>query len=210
MKRILALTLLLLPLVLSGLGASAHADTRAGIRLAAGMVPGLDEVKVDVPGGSFTVDLDDQQCVNFNPVIVLRSRTEQPLGFVGAFGLFARNHIGKDDLGEEVQLSAFGISIAPGLSANLSERSHLEFKVQLDVGGAEQSITGFSDGGGPYAALGLTAGGYTLLNDVIELGAELGFMSFSSTGEIDFFGTNQDVTFSGNGLTLNASIGFMF
>ncbi len=210
MKRILALILLVLPLVLSGLGSPAHADSIAGIRLAAGMVPGLDEVKVDVLGGSLTVDLDGQGCVNFNPVVVLRSRTEQSLGFVGAFGIFARNHIGKDDFGDEVQLSAFGLSIAPGLSANLSERSHLEFKVQLDVGGAEQSIPGFSDGGGPYAALGLTAGGYTLLNDVIELGVELGYMSFSSTGELDFLGVNQDVTFSGSGLSLNASIGFMF
>jgi len=203
MKKVLLFSML----CFSVFSSSAWADTEMGFRFNAGMVPGINELEVD---GYGTTDLDDEACVNFNPVFVLRTNTDKAVGFVGAFGLFVRNHIGDIDSDNKAELTAYGISVAPGLAVNLSEKFHLEFKAELGLGGAEQSITGFSDGSGPYASLGLTAGGYVNVTEVIVVGADLGYMAFASDGEIDMSGSTYDTTFSGDGLTLNLSLGFMF
>jgi len=189
---------------------SSFAATEKGFRLNLGAVPGVNEAEVEDSGTSFTVDLDDKSGINFNPAFVFRTNTDRAVGFVGAFGLFVRGHTGEDDSGDEVELTAYGVSIAPGLAVKLSQRVHMEIKAELGLGGAEQSVTGFSDGSGPYASLGVNVGAYAKLNKVLVLGGDIGYMAFASDGELDFGGYTVDTTYSGDGLTLNASIGFMF
>jgi len=203
MKTIIVVTIL----SVVAFSSSAWAATEQGFRFNVGMVPGINELEVD---GYGTTDLDDEACVNFNPVFVLRTNTDKTLGFVGALGLFVRNHIGDMTGSDKAELTAYGISVSPGLAVNLSEKVHLEFKAEIGLGGAEQSISGFSDGSGPYASLGVTAGSYVNVTDVIVLGVDLGYMGFASDGEIEIAGNTYDTTFSGDGVSLNASIGFMF
>jgi hypothetical protein len=210
MKKFLAVALMSAAVILFA-GQSAQAKTERGFRISVGSVPGVDELEFDDGfGSSATVELDDESGINVNPAFVIRTGIDKPVGFVGVFGLFVKSHKGKDVVGDEVELTVIGISAAPGLSVNLSKRVHLEFRGELDLGSADQSITGFSDGSGPYYSLGLNVGAYFKVNRVMVLGADIGFTKFSSIGEVSIGGQILDSEFSGSGPVGNVSLGFMF
>lgn len=208
-KAFLLITLLTLSLML--LTNTAFAKAEKGIRLSLGAAPGLNEVEFSGSGGTYPVGLNDESGVNFNPTFVIRPRTEKGASFVGAFGLFVRNQTGEDNVGEEVELSTFGISVAPGLAINLSERAHLEFKAELGLGRSEQSSTVYDEeGSGPYFSFGVSAGSYFNVSDHVVLGGDIGYMAFVSEGELDVGPEVVDVEYSGDGVTLNLSLGFIF
>lgn len=191
-------------------GQSAHAQTEKGFRLSLGSVPGVDEVEFDGFGPAFTYELDDEAGGNFNPAFVIRTGVEKLVGFVGVFGLFGRTHSGEDIFGDNYELNVFGVSAAPGLAINVSERVHIELKGEFGFGAANQSVTGATDGSGPYYSLGASAGAYVNIGETFVLGGEIGYMEFSSLGEIDTgFGT-VDLDFTGSGPTANISVGWMF
>ncbi len=191
-------------------GQSAHAETERGFRLSMGAVPGVDEIELDGFGPAITYNLDAEAGGNFNPAFVIRTGLGKPVGFVGVFGFFGRVHNGEDVSGDKYELSAFGVSAAPGIAINVSERAHLEFKGELGLGRANQSITGASDGSGPYYSLGASAGAYVKMGETFVLGAEIGYMEFSSLGEADTGIEIVDLDFTGSGPTVNLSAGWMF
>ena len=130
MNKFLAMAVMMTA-VLVFTGQSAHAVTEKGFRLSLGAVPGVDEVEFDGFAPTYTVESNDETGGNFNPAFVIRTSIEKPVGFVGVFGLFGRTHRGKDIIGDKAELTAFGVSAAPGLSINLSERVHFELKGEL-------------------------------------------------------------------------------
>ncbi len=209
MKQKITMVVMMTALILFA-GQSAYADTEKGLRLSLGSAPGMDKVEFDGPGGVVSVDLDADSGINFNPAFVIRTGIEKPVGFVGVFGLMVRTHSGTDVVGDKVELTVWGVSAAPGLAVKLSDKAHLELKVELGLGAANQSITGATDGSGPYVSLGASAGAYFKLGKTFVLGADLGYSQFTSTGELDVAGTIIDTEFTGSGPTGNVSIGWMF
>lgn len=209
MSRIFVVLLSVSMLAFSA-SAVAKGDTIRDLRLAVGFVPGIDEVEFDGPGGTFTADSDGEAGLSIHPRFALGRYSGDVLGFVMVFGVFYRTHSGEDAVGDEVELTAFGTSLAPGIALRVAGPLHFELTGELDLGWAEQSITGFTDGLGPYAGAGLNAGLYLDLLGNLQLGGEVGVLSFISVGEIEGGGSTVDTTFSGSGLQYNLSLGYSF
>jgi len=191
-------------------GQFAQAENENSIRLSLGVVPGVDEVEFSGSGGVATASLSDDTGGNFSLSLVHRNNVEKPVGFVIAAGLFTKTHTGTDVVGDEVKLQAIGFSLAPGLALKVAERGHLELKVEGGIGSASQELTGFTDGSGPYYYLGFNVGGYYNINEVVSLGADVGYMNFTSDGEVSILGGVADSKFTGSGPTANISLSFIF
>lgn len=204
MKKCFVFALLVSAAILFS-GNVAQADTELGLRVSIGFVPGVD--KVDI--GGISTNYDNKSGLNLNPAFVLHTNVEGPVGFVGVFGVLTRGHNGEDSLGNKAELTAFGVTAAPGLAVRLSEIAHLEFKAEFGLGVANQKVPGFSDGSGPYVSIGTTAGCYFKVGQTFVLGGDLGYQAFASTGEADI-GTIVDTEITGSGLTANFSFGWMF
>jgi hypothetical protein len=97
-----------------------------------------------------------------------------------------------------------------GLAVRAGQRVVFELGPYLGLGVANNEITGFDDGTGPYVLLGLKGGVFVLLGNSVELGLEVGAEGISTEQEItDGFDT-EDVTFSGSGVHVAAVLAIPF
>jgi hypothetical protein len=187
----------------------ALARPEMGVRASLGVVPGVDKFEATGTGG-WSVDVDSETGGNLNVAFVIRTTPEKPIGFVGVVGPFVRGHAGSTSAGNDYELAVFGITAQPGIAVNLSKKAHLEFKGELGFGAANQSIPGATDGSGPYVSLGFSTGVYFKLGKTFVLGGDVGYSSFTSTGELNVAGTLYDIEFTGSGPVANISVGWMF
>lgn len=209
MKKLLAVAVMVSITVLFS-GQSAFAKPEMGLRISLGVTPGVDKFEVTGPSGNGTADMDAESGVNLNPAFVIRTTPDKRVGFVGVIGPFVRSHDSTHSTGNTVELAAFGVSLQPGLAVKLSDKAHLEIKGELGLGAANQSITGYTDGSGPYVSVGVSAGAYFKLGKTFVLGGDIGYSSFTSTGELDVSGVINDSEFTGSGPVANLSVGWMF
>jgi hypothetical protein len=191
-----------------GAEADAKASKDFSIRIAGGSVPGIDEADID---GFGTVSLDDETGGRLEVLAVKRffGKNDSAIGGMFGGGIFFSGQSGEAG-GSEVTLSAFGGMIQGGMAIKLGQNWVVEFGPYLGLGVAETELTGFDDGTGPYAFLGVKAGVFVGLGDSVELGLELGYEGFSQEQEFEGFGGNVDVTFSGSGPRLAAVLAFKF
>jgi len=203
----------LLLLLVLGLGQTAHAKDEASFRLALGSAPGVEEIEYDYPAfGLLTEPHNDDKGGNVEIQFGNRINADQPAGFVLVGGFFVSSHKGKSTVfvDDVARVEAYGVSVAPGLFINLTDAAHFEFKAEGGFGIADQEITGFSDGVGPYYRFGVSAGAYAHLAETLLLGAEVGYMRFRTFGEIDTLSGTVDVEFTGAGPTATVLVGFLF
>jgi len=170
------------------------------IRVSIGSAPGVDEFEVD---GFGTESVSDEGGGRLEILAVKRFWGKNNPNIGGTFGggIFFSGHSGKDDVGDEVDLSVFGGMIQGGLVVKASESVTLEFGPYLGIGSGKTEVTGFTSGRGAHAFFGVKGGVFVILGDSVELGLELGYEGFAQEQEFDDgFGGTVDVTFSGSGV----------
>lgn len=170
------------------------------VRISLGSAPGVDEVEFD---GGDTVALSDEGGGRLEVLAVKRfwGKNESKVGGTFGGGLFFGGNSGKDNVGDTVDLSVFGVMIQGGVAVKAGDRVVLEFGPYLGVGIAENEVTGFSSGTGAYGLFGVKGGVFVLLGERFELGLELGYEGFAQSQEFDDgFGGTIDSTWSGGGV----------
>jgi hypothetical protein len=178
------------------------------IRLSAGSTPGYDEAEAS--GDSISLDDDMGTRIELLAVRRFFGSGESTLGGMLGGGLFFAGHSGQFELEDEIESSVFGAMMQGGLAVRAGQRVVFELGPYLGLGVANNEITGFGDGTGPYVLLGLKGGVFVLLGNSVELGLEVGAEGISTEQEItDGFDT-EDVTFSGSGVHVAAVLAIPF
>lgn len=178
-------------------------------RVSLGTAPGTDEFDVD---GGDDGSLDDDVGARLELLAVKRfwKSNESTVGGMFGGGIFFAGHSGEDDFGDDVDTSAFGFLLQGGLAARAGEVVVLEFGPYLGFGIAENDVSGFDDGTGPYGLFGIKGGVFVSLSEKVELGLEVGYEGFATEQEFEIFGSDVDVTFSGSGARVAGVLAIKF
>lgn len=208
---------LLLALVPAMLSAAEPLTIEA--RLAAGILPGVDDLTLDIGlGGSVDLPSDPKVSFGIEPQVVLARRLTPLVGLTGAIGIFFRQHAGEDpNSSDSVTVSAFGLDVAPAVAIHFDPRLWIEVGATVAVGWGKRAVEinggtdpNYPDGSGLYTSYGARLGAFTLLQERLILGVEVGFLAFTNDDSVDVNGTTIDTTAEGQGVMANVAVGYRF
>jgi hypothetical protein len=184
------------------------------VRVTAGLAPAVDELEVEGFTGSF--DSGDGGRVEVVAVRRLWNKNNPDIGWSFGGGAFGAKHSGTTAVGNELDVTAFGVLFQGGFAAKTGKYVVWEAGPYLGLGLASVDAPALEAAGlelqdpATYAYLGLKGGVFVLLNESFELGLEVGIESFSSTVEVtDGFATS-DMTVSGVGPRVAAVVSYKF
>lgn len=167
------------------------------VRFALGSAPGWDEFEIVGLSGS----LDDEVGARAELLVVKRfwGDNDSTVGGMLGGGIFVSSHEGTDEVGDSIESSVFGAMIQGGVAFRAGEIVVIELGPYLGLGSANNEITGFSDGNGPFGLFGMKTGVFVRLGPSVELGLELGYEGIATTQEISDGFTTEDIDFTGSG-----------